>query len=116
MNAALNILAVLCLPVEWRHVGLAVSTVLCSACGVAFLAVAAHRRNGSLGMRRLAVPVSKMLVGSAVMTAAILAVKHFITLPPVALLAVLIAVGGVAYFASMAAMGMKGIRRKSLPR
>ena len=46
------------------------------------------------------------------LTAAILAVKHFITLPPVALLAVLIAVGGVAYFASMAAMGMKGIRRK----
>jgi putative peptidoglycan lipid II flippase len=116
MNAALNILAVFCLPVEWRHVGLAASTVLCAACGVVFLAVAAHRRNGSLGMRRLAVPVVKMLAGSAVMTVAILAVRHSFALPPVALLAVSIAVGGVAYFASMAAMGMKGFRRKPFSR
>lgn len=112
MNASLNILAVFCLPVEWRHVGLAASTVMCSACGVVFLAVAAHRRNGSLGMTRLAVPVAKMLAGSAVMTAAIFAVKCFLELPPIPLLAVAIAVGGIAYFASMAAMGMKGIRRK----
>ena len=112
MNAALNILAVFCLPVEWRHVGLAASTVLCAACGVVFLAVAAHRRNGSLGMRMLAVPVVKMLAGSAVMTVAIIAVRHSFALPPVALLAVSIAVGGAAYFASMAAIGMKGFRRK----
>ena len=115
MNAALNVMAVFSLPVEWRHVGLAASTVLCSACGVAFLALAAHRRNGSLGLRRLTVPVGKMLVGSAVMTAAILTVRHFLAMPPVALLAVSIAVGGVAYFASMAAMGMKGFRRTPSP-
>ena len=112
MNASLNILAVFCLPVEWRHVGLAASTVMCSACGVAFLAVAAHRRNGSLGMRRLVIPVVKMLVGSAVMTVAIFVVKRFVVLSPVIFLAVAIAVGGTAYFVSMAAMGMKGIRRK----
>ena len=116
MNATLNILAVFCLPVEWRHVGLAASTVLCAACGVVFLAVAAHRRNGSLGMRRLAVPVVKMLAGSAVMTVAIIAVRHSFALPPVAFLAVSIAVGGAAYFASMAAMGMKGFRRKPFSR
>ena len=112
MNASLNILAVFCLPVEWRHVGLAASTVMCSACGVVFLAVAAHRRNGSLGMRRLVIPVVKMLAGSAVMTVAIFVVKRFVVLSPVIFLAVAIAVGGTAYFVSMAAMGMKGIRRK----
>ena len=115
LNAALNILAVFCLPVEWRHVGLAASTVMCSACGVVFLAVAARRRNGSLGMRRLAVPVAKMFAGSAVMTVAVISVKRFVVLPPVAFLAVAIVVGGIAYFASMAAMGGRcSFRRKSV--
>jgi hypothetical protein len=67
-------------------------------------------------LRRLTVPIAKMFIGSAVMTAAILTVRHFLALPPVVLLAVSIAVGGVAYFASMAAMGMKGIRRKPFSR
>ena len=116
MNASLNILAVLCLPVEWRHVGLAASTVLCSMCGVAFLAVAAHRRNGSLGMSKLAVPVMKMLVGSVIMAVAIIAVKRFAVVPPLAQLAISMAVGGGVYFASMAAMGVKGVRRRSLCR
>lgn len=111
LNAALNILAVFCLPVEWRHVGLAASTVFCSGCGVVLLALAARRRNGALGMRRLAVPVMKMLAGSVFMTAAILLVKRFACLPPVFLLAVAIAAGGTVYFASMAAMGMKWSRR-----
>jgi hypothetical protein len=75
------------------------------------LALAARRRNGALGMRRLAVPVMKMLAGSAFMTAAILLVKRFACLPPVFMLAVAIAAGGTVYFASMAAMGMKWSRR-----
>jgi hypothetical protein len=58
-------------------------------------------------MRRLAVPVAKMLIGSVLMTAGILLVKKFLDLPPVFLLAVSITVGGVVYFTSMAAMGMK---------
>ena len=116
MNASLNILAVLCLPVEWRHVGLAASTVLCSMCGVAFLALAAHRRNGSLGMSKLAIPVMKMLVGSVIMAVAIIAVKRFAVVPPLAQLAISMAVGGGVYFASMAAMGVKGVRRRSLCR
>ena len=32
-NAALNVLAVVCLPVEWRHVGLAASTSTCALLG-----------------------------------------------------------------------------------
>jgi peptidoglycan biosynthesis protein MviN/MurJ (putative lipid II flippase) len=105
MNAVLNVLAVFCLPVEWKHVGLAASTVFCSGCGIVFLAKAAGRRNGSLGMGRLAVPVAKMLAGSAIMSAAVLLLKRHVDLPPVLFLAVAIAVGGAVYFAAMAAMG-----------
>ena len=107
LNAVLNVLAVACLPVEWRHVGLAASTTLCAVCGCALLACAAHRRNGSLGMARLVVPVAKMLAGSAVMAAAICAARSLVQLPPVLSLALDIAVGGAVYFAMMAAMGLK---------
>ena len=107
LNAVLNILAVACLPVEWRHVGLAASTTLCAGCGCVLLACAARRRNGSLGMRRLAAPVAKMLFGSALMATAVVAVKASVNLPPVFSLAAAIAVGGGVYFASMAAMGMR---------
>lgn len=111
LNAVFNILAVVCLPVEWRHVGLAASTVFCAACGCVILVVMAHRRNGSLGLRRLIVPVLKMLLGSALMTVAVIAVKSFTDLPPVISLSLCVAAGGCAYFASMAAMGMKWRRR-----
>lgn len=107
LNASLNILAVVCLPEEWRHVGLAASTVFCSGCGISILACAARRRNGSLGLRRLAVPVAKMFFGALLMAAAIFALRHFVCLSPVFSLVLSIAVGGAVYFASMAAMGMK---------
>ena len=57
-------------------------------------------------MRRLAVPVLKMLAASALMAAAIVAVKRFANLPPVPELAVSVVVGGAVYFSAMAAMGM----------
>jgi peptidoglycan biosynthesis protein MviN/MurJ (putative lipid II flippase) len=63
-------------------------------------------------MKRLAAPVAKMLVGSAVMTGAIFVVKHFLAFPPIPMLCVAIAVGGAVYFAAMAAMGMKGNFRR----
>ena len=112
LNAALNILAVVFLPVEWRHVGLAASTVLCAGCGCAILACAARRRNGSLGLRRLALPVAKMLIGSAAMAGAIFAVRALVALPPVFFLAVAIGVGGAVYFAVMAAMGLRWRRSR----
>ena len=111
LNAVLNILAVFCLPVEWRHVGLAASTTLCAGCGCVLLACAARRRNGSLGLERLVVPVLKMLLGSALMAAALFAAKSFVDLPPVFALAVAIGVGGAVYFASMAAMGLRWKRK-----
>ena len=112
LNAALNIMAVFCLPEEWRHVGLATSTVLCAGCGIAILAHAARRRNGSLGMRRLAVPIVKMLAGSALMSAAVLSAKRLSCLPPALSLAFSVAVGGGVYLASMAAMGVRWTGRR----
>ena len=40
LNAALNVLAVVFLPVEWRHVGLAASTSLCALVGCVLLVTA----------------------------------------------------------------------------
>ena len=107
LNAVLNILAVACLPVEWRHVGLAASTTLCAVCGCVLLVRAARRRNGTLGIVRLVAPVAKMLAGSAAMAAAILALKAFTELPHILALALYMAAGGAVYFAVMAAMGVK---------
>ena len=111
LNAVLNILAVFCLPVEWRHVGLAASTTLCAGCGCVLLACAARRRNGSLGLERLVVPVLKMLLGSALMAAALFAVKAGVKGLPIFRLALAIAAGAVVYFGVMAAMGLRWRRR-----
>ena len=111
LNAVLNILAVFCLPVEWRHVGLAASTTLCAGCGCVLLACAARRRNGSLGLERLVVPVLKMLLGSALMAAALFAVKVGVKGLPIFRLALAIAAGAVVYFGVMAAMGLRWRRR-----
>ena len=44
LNAALNIAAVVCLPQEWRHVGLAASTSFCSFAGCLLFALAFIRQ------------------------------------------------------------------------
>ena len=75
LNAALNITAVFCLPEEWRHVGLAASTVICSGLSCVWLAVVAQRRNGSLGWTHLTRPVGLMMVSSAAMAAVLLGLK-----------------------------------------
>ena len=104
VNAVLNVLAVWLLPVEWRHVGLALSTVLCAAIGCAILVVLARRRNGSLGLRKAfgelgaPGPLMKMLAASILMGAAVAAVRPLVaSLPAIAALAALIALGAVVY-------------------
>ena len=67
VNATLNILAVWLLPVEWRHVGLAASTVFCACVGCAILVSAARRKNGPLGLSSCVRPVAKVLVSSVAM-------------------------------------------------
>ena len=104
VNAVLNVLAVWLLPVEWRHVGLALSTVLCAAIGCAILIVLARRRNGSLGLRKAfgelgaPGPLMKMLAASILMGFAVAAAKPLVANgPAIAALAVLIALGAVVY-------------------
>jgi putative peptidoglycan lipid II flippase len=47
LNAALNVLAIVALPQEWRHVGLAGSTSLCALVGCLLLARALKRKLGT---------------------------------------------------------------------
>jgi putative peptidoglycan lipid II flippase len=104
VNAGLNILAVWLLPVEWRHVGLALSTVLCAAIGCALLVAIARRRNGSLGLRKAfgmlgaPGPLLKMLGASILMGFAVAAAKPLVAKGPALIaLVVLIALGAVVY-------------------
>lgn len=107
MNAVLNILAVWLLPVEWRHVGLAASTVVCALAGFVILIVLARRKNGSLGLSRCIVPILKISLASAAMAAALIALKSWIyaTVPscgtprlgPLNTLISLVALGGLVY-------------------
>jgi len=98
LNTALNVLAVFCLPVEWRHVGLAGSTTLCSVVACLFLGFFASRRNGPLGLAAAVPSVLRILLASFVMAAVILLLKPLVaTWRPVFALAALVAAGGAVY-------------------
>ena len=71
INAVLNVLAVWLLPVEWRHVGLAGSTVFCAFAGCAMLIVAARRKNGSIGLSAALPVIFRIVIAAAVMAAAL---------------------------------------------
>ncbi len=129
LNAVLNILAVVFLPVEWRHVGLAGSTVICAAGSCILLAFAARRANGGIGLVALVKPVGKTVVASLVMGAVLVAARALWTsfsashgwsgtAVNVASLAVLIALGGMVFFAVAFTMNGRAFiaRLKSLRR
>ena len=75
LNATLNVLAIVLLPEEWRHVGLAVSTVLCAAVGCVLLGALAKRRNGSLGLKGEVPALAKFALAAAVMAGALSVLK-----------------------------------------
>jgi len=117
LNAALNICAVFGLPVEWRHVGLAASTVVCAGISCAWLAVEARRRNGPLGWMRLARPVGLMVAASAAMTAALFGLKAVLsgilpagTLGQVLAMAAFVVTGAGVYFGVFAVCGRDVLR------
>ncbi len=98
LNAALNLIAVFCLPVEWRHVGLAVSTVLCAAVGCALLIAFARRKNGALGFAAELPTLGKMVLASLVMGAAVwFARPLFGGWNAVLSLVALVGIGGISY-------------------
>ena len=77
MNATLNVLAVWLLPEEWRHVGLAASTVLCAGAGCAILWACAVRRNGPLGFGKVFARSARHLFAAAAMGCALVALRPF---------------------------------------
>ncbi len=129
LNAVLNVLSVVFLPVEWRHVGLAGSTVICAAGSCVMLAFAARRANGGIGLVALAKPVGKTVVASLVMGAALASARSaWISFSAgrgwtgtgvnVASLAGLIVLGGIVFFTAAFTMNGRAFlgRLKSLRR
>ena len=112
LNAVLNILAVAFLPVEWRHVGLAVSTVICAGVGCALLFSAARRRNGRLGLAAAVKPLAAIGVSALVMAALLFALRPLTAAWPRPLaLAALIAAGAATYGLSVCALLRGEVRR-----
>ncbi len=106
LNAFFNILAVVFLPEEFRHVGLAASTVLCSAIGCGLLVRAARRANGALGLLSCLRPLLRVLGASALMAGALVVARPFTAAGcarfgekagPVVSLGVLVALGLAVY-------------------
>ena len=117
MNAALNILAVALLPTEWRHVGLAVSTVLCAGVGVALLIVFARRKNGVLGLMGVVPVILKIAVAAVAMAVALSFLKpHLAAMNRILALGVEIAAGAVSYVAALGLMGQLAPLRRALRR
>ena len=99
VNAVLNILAVVLLPVEWRHVGLAASTVICAAIGCGLLVAFARRRNGRLGLASSVRPVGSMILASLFMAAVLFVLSPMLIgrMSNIVSLAILIVVGIASY-------------------
>ena len=113
-NATLNVAAVVFLPVEWRHAGLAASTVVCAAAGCAMLAAAAARSGRPCGLSSALPETAKIAVASVAMAAAVALLRALLAARfqdsalsrqgSVANLAVLVAAGVAAYAAFAAAL------------
>ena len=102
VNATLNILAVFLLPEEWRHVGLAASTVVCALVGAVLLVWKARRRNGRTGLRHIVVPLAKMTAAALAMALCLKALEpHLMGCAALIRLGLLISMGGAVYFGIM---------------
>ena len=99
VNAVLNILAVVLLPVEWRHVGLAASTVICAALGCVLLVAFARRRNGRLGLSSSIKPIGSMLIAAVFMATVLFILSPVLVskMNDIVALGILIVVGMSSY-------------------
>ena len=75
-NFALNAAAAFGLPMEWRHVGIAMATVATSTASCIWLAALARRRiGGAIGVGAIGGSLARMLAAAAAMAAAMLAAR-----------------------------------------
>lgn len=107
VNATLNILAVILLPVEWRHVGLATSTVVCAAFSAVLLTILAKRKNGSLGLRLACVKVAKILLASLLMAFSIGSLRPMLASSSALVRLITLIPAGAAVYAVIAAIMMR---------
>lgn len=113
-NATLNVLAVWFLPVDWRHVGLAASTVVCAFIGCVLLAAAGRRRSGRLFAPGTASFVVRAAAAAIVMGAAVAALKPALAAwGRIPALAAAIAAGGALYALLACALGCLPVRRRA---
>ncbi len=70
LKLALSVTFILTWPLDWKHGGLALATVIGEAFNGVVLAVLLHRRLGSPGWRRIAVSALRSLMGAACMAVA----------------------------------------------
>lgn len=112
VNATLNIAAVVLLPEEWRHVGLAASTVVCAATGCVLLVALARRKKGCLGLGGAVRPLSSMLVAAVLMGFALVALRPvFAGANRIVSLAALIASGMLVYAVASLALLRGEVKR-----
>lgn len=98
LNAALNVLAVVSLSEEWRHVGLAASTDACAAIGCVMLGVLARRKNGDLGLKSVVPFLFGVLVASLMMAGGLLFLKSCLSqMNRIAALTIEVASGAAIY-------------------
>ena len=104
LNAVLNVMAVFLLPVEWRHVGLAASTVLCAGVGCALLGFCARRGGALAALASEAPAFACALMATAAMSAAVWFSRPLcdgICRWRLVALAAEIAVGAAVYFSAL---------------
>ncbi len=112
-NAALNVLAVVLLPQEARHVGLAASTVLCALFGCILLIALGRRRNGSMGLRSVCGYVSRTLLAALAMAGILVLVRPCLAgWSRVPALASLVMLGAGAYALLTLALGVFRLPRR----
>jgi len=67
LNVILNVTCVILFPAGWKHVGIALSTVVCSAVSVTILYVLLRRRIGGINEKRLGSVLVRTLIAAALM-------------------------------------------------
>ena len=112
INAAFNVTFILTLPSEWKHVGIAASTVLCTLGLSVALCAIAQRRIGALPWRPILSVTGKAVLAAAAMGAAAHFTYHAAAqaLPRLAALSLAIALALLLYAALLSLLYPGGAR------
>lgn len=117
VNAVLNIAAVFSLPEEFRHIGLALSTVLCSLIGCVCLWYKAVSSTGAFGFAEIKTDIWKIVISSVIMGAVLCIIKRMLVFDETLLLLLVLVMAGVLLYAILALsfglVSLKNLMRRS---